>query len=154
MTTGKIKALTRWTFVDEVMSLVFNMLSGLIKDFLPRSKHLLISWLQLPSAVSVQFSSVAQSCPTLCDPVDCSRPGSSVHGILQARILKWVAISFSRGSSRPRGWTRVSCTAGRFFTYWATREAQTSPKFSLNSSYYPSKNSWLQITETRINHLK
>ena len=44
---------------------------------------------------------VAQSCPTLCDPVDCSPPGSSVHGILQARILEWVAILFSRGSSQP-----------------------------------------------------
>ena len=47
--------------------------------------------------------SVAQSCPTLCDPVDCSLPGSSVHGILQVRILEWVAISFCRGSSPPRG---------------------------------------------------
>ena len=47
-------------------------------------------------------SLVAQSCPTLCDPTDCSLPGSSVHGILQVRILEWVAISFSRGSSRPR----------------------------------------------------
>ena len=46
-------------------------------------------------------SEVAQSCPTLCDPVDCSPPGSSAHGILQSRILEWVAISFSRGSSRP-----------------------------------------------------
>jgi len=45
------------------------------------------------------ISEVTQSCPTLCDPIDCSLPGSSVHGILQARILKWVAISFSRGSS-------------------------------------------------------
>ena len=56
-------------------------------------------------------SFVAKSCPTLCDPVDCSPPGSSVHGILQARILGWVAISFSRGSSRPRDRTRVSCLA-------------------------------------------
>ena len=54
-------------------------------------------------------SEVAQSCPTLCDPVDCSPPGSSIHGILQARILEWVAISFSRGSSRPRDGTHVSC---------------------------------------------
>ena len=46
--------------------------------------------------------SVAQACPTLCDPMDCSPPGSSVHGILQARILDWVAISLSRGSSQPR----------------------------------------------------
>ena len=68
-------------------------------------------------------SEVAQSCPTLCDPVDCSLPGSSVHGIFQARILEWVAISFSRGSSRPRDRTLVSCTAGRRFTVWATREA-------------------------------
>ena len=60
--------------------------------------------------------SVSQSCPTLCDPVDCSPPGSSVHEIFQARILEWVAISFSKGSSQSRDRTRVSCTAGRFFT--------------------------------------
>ena len=47
-------------------------------------------------------SEVSQSCPTLCDPMDCSLPGSSLHGILQARVLEWVAIAFSRGSSRPR----------------------------------------------------
>ena len=49
-------------------------------------------------------------------------PGSSVHGILQTRILEWVAISFSRGSSQPRDWTGVACIAGRLFTIWATRE--------------------------------
>ena len=59
----------------------------------------------------------------LCDPMDCSPLGSSVHGILQARILEWVAISFSRGSSRPRDQTQVSCIAGRCFNLWATREA-------------------------------
>ena len=58
---------------------------------------------------------VAQSCPTLCNPMDGSPPGSSVHGILQARILKWIAIPFSRRSSQPRDQTRVSCIAGRFF---------------------------------------
>ena len=67
--------------------------------------------------MTVQFSLVAQSCPTLCNPVDCSLPGSSVHGIIQARILEWVAISFSRGSSRPGGRTQVSCFAGGFFTF-------------------------------------
>ena len=67
---------------------------------------------------------VAQPCPTLFDPIDCSPPGSSVHGILQARILEWVAIPFSRGSSWPRDRTWVSRIAGRFFTIWATREAQ------------------------------
>ena len=69
-----------------------------------------------------QFVVVAWLCPTLCDPMDYCLPGSSVHRILQARILEWVAISFSRGSSRPRDWTWVSCIAGRFFTSWATRE--------------------------------
>ena len=58
-------------------------------------------------------SEVAQSCPTLCDPVGCSLPVSSIHGTLQARILEWVAISFSRGSSRPQDPTRVSGIAGR-----------------------------------------
>ena len=58
----------------------------------------------------------AQSCPTLCDPMDCSPPGSSVHGILQARILEQVAMPSSRGSSQPRDQTQVSCTAGGFFT--------------------------------------
>ena len=57
-------------------------------------------------------SEVAQSCPTLCDPMDCSLPGSSLHGILQARVLEWVAISSSRGSSQPRDQTRVSHIPG------------------------------------------
>ena len=57
----------------------------------------------------------AMSFPTLSDPMDCSLSGSSVHGILQVRILEWVAISFSRGSSQYRDWTWVSCIAGRFF---------------------------------------
>ena len=55
--------------------------------------------------------------------MDCSPPGSSVHEIFQTRILEWVAIFFSRGSSQPRDQTQVFCTAGRFFTNWATREA-------------------------------
>ena len=65
---------------------------------------------------------VAQSCPTLCDPRDCSLTDFPVHGILQARILAWLAIPFSRGSSLPRGWTQVSWIAGRFFTTWSARE--------------------------------
>ena len=63
--------------------------------------------------------SVIQSCLTLCNPMDCSPSGSSVHGILQARILEWVAISSSRGSSQPRDRTWVSRIADRFFTIWA-----------------------------------
>ena len=67
---------------------------------------------------------VAKLCYHSYDPRHCSPPGSSVHGILQARILEWVDIFFSRESSWPRKWTSVSCTAGRFFN-WATREALT-----------------------------
>ena len=76
-------------------------------------------WMYLPCVCG----SVAQLCLTLCDPMDCSLPGPSAHGIFQARILEWIVIPFSRGSSRPRGQTRVSCIAGRFFTIWATGEA-------------------------------
>ena len=65
---------------------------------------------------------VIQSCPTPCYPMDCGPPGSSIHGMFQARILGWIAISSSRGSSQPRDWIWVSRFAGRFFTTWATRE--------------------------------
>ena len=68
------------------------------------------------------------SCVRLCNPMDCSLPGSSIHEILQARILEWIVIAFSRRSSRPRDQTRVSLIAGRRFTIWATREALSSIK--------------------------
>ena len=69
---------------------------------------------------------VAKPCPTICDPMDYSPPGSSVPGISQARILEWVAISFSRGSSWPRDWTHVyvSCIGKQILYYWATRETR------------------------------
>ena len=69
------------------------------------------------------YVSGAKSSQSLCDPTDCSPPGFSVHGIVQARILEWIAFPFSRESSQPRDWTWVSCIAGRFFTIWATWEA-------------------------------
>ena len=72
---------------------------------------------------------VAQSCLALCDPVDCSSPGSSVHGILQERILEWVAIPFSRGSSPPRDRTRVSCIPGRCFNLWASSITKATHNF-------------------------
>ena len=90
MITGKTIALTRGTFVGKVMSLIFNMLSE-------------------------SESEVTQLCPTLCDSMNCSLLGSSVHGILQARALEWVAISFFRGSSRPRDRTWVSHIVGKRF---------------------------------------
>ena len=170
------------------MSLLFNTLSMFVIAFLPRSKRLLISWLQSPSAVILEpkkiksvtvsivspsvchevmgldamifvfwmlswlafsfssftfikrlfsslFSAVRvvsfacakwlQLCPTLCVPMDWSLPSSSVHGILQTRILKRVAIPFSRGSSRPRDWTQVSSISciSRWVLYHYTQEA-------------------------------
>ena len=77
-------------------------------------------WAAPPATVVVAVVLVARLCPTLCDPTDCSPPGSSVHRILQARILEWIAIPFSRGSSRLMGQTWVFCIAGRFSTVWAT----------------------------------
>ena len=77
----------------------------------------------------VHACSVTLSCPVLCDPMDCSLPGSSVHGILQARILEWVAISSFRESSQPRDQTHVSgvCCIGRQILYhWASWEAHLS----------------------------
>ena len=85
-----------------------------------------------------------QLCPVICNPMDCSPPGSSVHGILQARMLEWVAILFSRGSSQLRAQTWVSSITGGFFTIWATREALASLNLTiLDTSYHNS-----QDTET------
>ena len=86
--------------------------------------------LSTPWAKPESESEVTQSCPTLCDPIDCSLPGSSVHGIFQAIVLEWDAISFSRGSSQTRAWTQVSRIIDRHFTVWATREVSvdTAPE--------------------------
>ena len=82
---------------------------------------------------------------TLCNPMDCSLPGSSIHGIFQARVLEWVAISFSRGSSRPRDRTQVSHIEGRHFTHWANQE---SPRRSFNYHVSP-----LDFSQTSAPHL-
>ena len=85
------------------------------------SIYLYIFWVQMYVRLCVCLL-VAQLCPTLCHPMDCSPPSSSVQGILQAWILEWVAISLSRGSSQPRDHSWVSCFAGGCFTAWATTE--------------------------------
>ena len=85
-----------------------------------KSRTQLRDWIQLINSLCVL---VAQSCLTLCGLMDCGPPGSSVHGVLQARILEWVTIPFSRGSSQPRDQTWVFCIAGGFFSISATREA-------------------------------
>ena len=90
---------------------------------------------------------VTQSCPILCNLLDYSPPASSVHGILQARILEWVAIPFFRGSSWPRDWTWVSHVAGKFFTVWDTRKADKKlSNISITErterSFWPYELSW------------
>ena len=77
-------------------------------------------------------SEVPQSHMTLCDSMDCSLPGSSIYGILQVRILEWVAISFSRRSSQSRDWTQVSHIIGRWFTIRATKEGMECDELILN----------------------
>ena len=108
---------------------------------------------------------VTHSCQTLCDPRDCTLSGSSVHGILQARILEWVAISVSKGSIQPRDQIWVSCIAGRFFTLWAPREVvvgnihQGKPTHRYVMTYYvPTKMeifvTWDNLDECREYYAK
>ena len=96
---------------------------------------------------------VAQLCPTLCDPMNCSLPDSSVHGILRARILEWVAIPFSKGSFQPRGWTHVACIEGRFFTIWATDQIRSDQSFSrvrlFATPWIAARQASLSITNSR-----
>ena len=94
---------------------------------------------------------VTQSCPTLCDPMDCSPPGFSIHGILQERILEWIAIPFSRESSWPRDWTQVFCIASRFFAVWATREAQSVKSWTSKPNLYDiSFSYWVTLHHSSI----
>ena len=121
---------TRWTIGEAVTHpifsaylLLFHLYSNDSNLYHQRGPALQISKATLNHVIA--DCSVAQ-CLTLCDPMNYNLPGSSVHGILQTRILEWVAISFSRGSSQPRDQTRVACIAGRHFTVWVTREALTT----------------------------
>ena len=86
---------------------------------------------------------VTQSCLTLCDPRDCNPPGSSVCGILQARILEWIAVPSSRGCAQPRDRTQVSRFAGGFFTVWAATEALSIVRWAQFSIYSRANDSLL-----------
>ena len=79
----------------------------------------------VPCALHCCYCLVTKSCPTVCDPMDCSPPGSSLHGISQARIVEWIAIPFSRGSLQPRDQTQFFRTAGGSFTSWVKREGSS-----------------------------
>ena len=123
MTTGKTMVLSRWAFVGKVVSLLFNILCRLVISFLSRKIFMCVHTYSCVLAYIVIYVSentytcifwcylVIKSCLTLCDTMDCSPPGSFVCWILQARILEWAAIPFSRGSSWPR-----DQTTRRFFT--------------------------------------
>ena len=100
-------SIDRWMDTEIVVHVYNGILLSYKKDAF---ESVLMRWVKV---------NVAQSCPTLCDPMN-----YTVHGILQARILEWVAFPFSRESSQPRHKIQISCIAGGFFTSYATREAQ------------------------------
>ena len=109
----------------KAMIFPLNMLSIFPLCFPYRNMRYEAIWLKIwCQGILSDIVLVTQFCPALCDPMGCSPPVSSVHEILQARILEWVTIPFSRGSSLPRHQTQVSCSAGRFFSIRATGEAQ------------------------------
>ena len=113
------------------------------------------------AAAAAYICLVAQLCPTLWDPMDCSPPASSVHGILQARVLEWASMPSSRGSSQPRNHIRVSCITGGLFTCGATRETGTyvhiagschctvEIKTTLQSNYIPIKSKIKKILKNQ-----
>ena len=116
-----------WTQVSRISSGFFTSSATreALQSWLSGSILGTILWLVRTAEVK-KWNEVAQSCLTLCDPMDCILPGSSVHEILHARILEWVAISFPRVSSQSRDWTLVSRIEGRCLNLWATREAKNS----------------------------
>ena len=123
------------SYLKESCSNTAPLLKRLQCLFLPHKDTLLqncdhLKWeitiATITTTIKTIWCSVAKPCPTLCGPMESNPPGSSVHGILQARILEWVAISFSRGSSWPRDQTHVSCIGRWILYYWATREAHSN----------------------------
>ena len=129
----------RWLdCITDLMELILSELCELVMDReawhtviygVTRSQTWLSDWTEL------MWGSHSVVSDTLL-PLDCSLPGSSVHGVFRARILEWVAIPFSRGFFQPRSWTQVSRIACRFFTVWDTRNICTYMMFSL--SIHPS----------------
>ena len=125
-----IKKQFGWDFVKTIL-IIWQYQFGVASSALWHTSYLSSTvykaWIMISFGVNLwgkcfssAVSEVAQSCPTLCSPMDCSPPGSSIHGIFQTRIWEWIAISFSRGSSRLGDQTQVSHIAGRCFTVWAT----------------------------------
>ena len=133
-----------WSQIWSNLSVV-SPIWGSIQSILIRIHHLIFSSYHhcvdqakrprgSPIGYSMCMCWVTQWYLALCDTMDCRLPGSSVHGILQARILEWMAGPLSRGSSQPRDPTQVSLIASRFFTVWATRESQEYCLFLISSA--------------------
>ena len=99
-----------------MVSLICGILKGDTDELFTKQKQTHRDRKQIRLPKGGREREVAQSCLTLCNPMDCSLPGSSTHGIFQAIVLEWIAISFSKGSSQPRDQTRVSCIVDRCFT--------------------------------------
>ena len=121
----------RWSWCNNSRNIVHSKCNALELfwncPLIPKSVEKLSSTKPVTGAKKVgdccsKCALVTQSCLTLCNSMNYSPLGSSVQGILQARILEWIEMPISRGSSWPRDWTQVSFTAGRFFTGWTTRE--------------------------------
>ena len=132
--TGNVINSSSWRH-KQISSIYISFLSLLSHLFIAFNSYFYIFYLYGPISYTwytpyieiMHVCSVAQMCPPLCDLIDCSPPGSSVHGITQASVLEWVAISFSRESSVPRDQTQVFYVSftGRWILYhWATGEAQ------------------------------
>ena len=162
----------RWTWCNKNRNKVHNKCNVFASSWnhpLPPTLEKLSSMILIPGALkgttALGYSHknyyretmwVAQLCPTLCDPIDYNPPGPSVHGILQARILEWVAILFSRGSSWPRDQTQVSCITDWLFTIWAIREAH--PTTHTHTYIYACFAQWLShvwffVTPWTVAHL-
>ena len=115
-TRGWPSVFFNWCVVDlQYWFQVYNIVIQFFNIFTP-FKVTIKYWLY-----SLYSLLVARSHPTLCDPMGCRLPGSSIHGISRARMLEWVAISFSRGSSQPRDWTLASCIGRQILYRWVSR---------------------------------
>ena len=124
---------TGWIFLQSKgLSRVFSNTTVQKHQFFGAQPSFQLSHLCMTTGKTMQGkkeSEVTQSCPTLCDPMDCSLPGFSIHGIFQARVLEWVAISFFRGSSQPRDQTWVSLIVGRCFYCLSHQGSQKNHSF-------------------------
>ena len=131
----KLTLVSWWEFSTAYLDTLFNKFCWvkmncqvLVNDEKALGNDVYIVKIFFASTITLSVK-VAKLCPTLCNPMD-----YTVHGILQARVLEWVAFPFSGGSSQPRDWTQVSCIASRFFTSWANGSWRLLNSFAMPTS--------------------